>query len=82
MHIISSDENAKQIKINYIGSEFIGHANTETAVKAFKSLHVHNLAQSSMDKQNIKWKIVEMLKKYRKEKDPTNPMLLNLWRCG
>ena len=82
MHIISSDENAKQIKINYIGSEFIGHANTETVVKAFKSLHVHNLAQSSMDKQNIKWKIVEMLKKYRKEKDPTNPMLLKLWRCG
>ena len=82
MHIISSDENAKQIKINYIGSEFTGHANTETVVKAFKSLHVHYLAQSSMDKQNIKWKIVEMLKKYRKEKDPSNPILLKLWRCG
>ena len=53
MHVISSDENAKQIKINYIGSEFIGHANTKTVVKAFKSLHVHNLAQSSMHKQNI-----------------------------
>ena len=66
MHIISFDENAKQIKRNYIGSEFIGHGVAETAVKTFKSVHgkldyIHNLAQISMDGPNVNWKIVEML---------------------
>ena len=58
VHIISFDENAKQIKRNYIGSEFIGHGDEETVVTAFKSVHgkldyVHNLTQISMDGPNV-----------------------------
>ena len=35
MHIILFVENVNQIKRNYIGSEFIGHGDAETVVKAF-----------------------------------------------
>lgn len=50
MHIILIDQNARQIKSNYIGSEFAGQGDAETVVKAFKSVHgkldcVHDIAQ-------------------------------------
>ena len=67
VHIILFDENARQIKRNYIGSEFLGHEDAETVVKAFKSVRgklefVHNLVQISMDGPILNWKIVEILK--------------------
>ena len=67
VHIILFDENARQIKRNYIGSEFLGHEDAETVVKAFKSVcgkleFVHNLVQISMDGPILNWKIVEILK--------------------
>ena len=36
VHNISFDENARQIKTNYIGSEFIGHGDAETGAKPLK----------------------------------------------
>ena len=87
VHIILFDENARQIKINYIGSEYIGPEDAETVVKAFKSVHgkldyVHNLAHISMTGPNVNWKIVEMLKQYHKEEDPLSSMLLEFGSCG
>ena len=87
VHIILFDEYAKQIKINYIGSEFIGHGNTEPVVKACKSVHgkldyVCNLAQTSLDGLNVSSKIAQMLEQYHKEEDPSIPMLLELGSCG
>ena len=86
VHTISFDENAKHPKRNYIGSEYIGHGDSETVVKAFKSVYgnpdyVHNLAQISLDGPIVNWKIVEMLKHYCKEEDPSSPMLLELGSC-
>ena len=37
VHIISFDENTKQIKRNHIKTEINGHSDTETVVKAFKN---------------------------------------------
>ena len=39
MHIILFDENSKEIKRNCIRSEFLGHGDPETVVKAFKTVH-------------------------------------------
>ena len=87
VHIISFDENAKEIKRDYIVSEFTGRGDAETVVKAFKSLHgeldyVHNLAQISMNGPNVNWNIADMLKQYRKEEDSSSPVLLELGICG
>ena len=67
VRIILFDENARQIKRNYIGSEFLGHGDAETVVKVFKSVHgklefVHNLVQISIEGPILNWKIVEILK--------------------
>ena len=87
VHIISFDQNANQIKRNYTGSEFIGHGDAETVVKAFKSVHgkldyVHDLTQISMDEPNVNWKIDEVLKQQSKEDDLSSSMLLELGNCG
>ena len=44
VHITFFGETAKQIKGNYVASEFIRYGDAETVVKAFESVHVHNLA--------------------------------------
>ena len=85
MHIISFDENTKQITKSHIRTEFNGHRDAEIVVKAFKSAHgkldyVHSLAQISMDGPNINWKIVEILR-YRREEDTSSLMLLELESC-
>ena len=87
VYIILFDQNANQIKRNYTESEFIGHGDAETVVKAFKSVHgkldyVHDLTQISMDEPNVNWKIVEVLKQHRKEGDLSSSMLLELGNCS
>ena len=67
-----------------IRTEFNGHGDAETVVKAFKSAHEKSdpcLCQILIDGPYINWKIVEILKQYRREKDTPGLMLVELKSC-
>ena len=73
-----------RVKRNHIRTEFNGHGDAETVVKAFKSTHEKldpYPCQILIDGPYINWKIVEILKQYRREEDTSSLMPLELRSC-
>ena len=75
------------VERKYIGSSFIRHGDAETCLKSlidvFGNLdYISNLIQMSMDGLNVNWKLFDMMKQDRLEKNPKAPPMLELGSCG
>ena len=80
-------EEKQQVVTSYIGSHFLGHANTKETFQSIQAVHgrldlTHNLVQVSMDGPNVNWKRVEIMKKYWEHSDPDGPDLIEIGSCG
>ena len=73
-----------RIKRNHIRTEFSGRGDAETVVKAFKSTHEKPdpyPCQILIDGSYINWKMVEILKQYRRKEVTSSLMLLEQGSC-
>ena len=75
------------VELKYIESSFIGHGDAETCPKipidTLGNLdYVNNLIQMGVDDPNVNWKLFDMMKQDRLEKNPKAPPMLELGSCG
>ena len=65
----------------------MGAATSEETLESFKEVHgkldfLHNMLQISMDGPNVNWKMIDLIKKEKREFDSEKTALLNIGSCG
>ena len=86
-HVNFFNDKSNCVKRKYIGSFFIRQGDVETCLKSLIDVlgnldYINNLIQMGMDGPNVNWKLFDMMKPDRFQKNPKAPPMLGLGSCG
>ena len=86
-HVNIFNDEFNPVEQKYIESSFIRHGDAETCLKSLIDVlgnldYVNSLIQVGMDGPNVDWKLFDMMKQDRLEKNPKASSVLELGSCG